>query len=281
MSIKWIKITTTMFDDEKIDFIESLPEADALLVIWIKLLTLAGKCNAGGYILLTENIPYTDEMLAHKFRRPINTVRLALQTFQRLKMVTIDEEARIYITNWEKHQNVDGLERIRERERLKKQRQRQKLKEQQMKLELPEECPGTVPGTDEGHVPQCPATDIDKEIDKEKEKIKIPFSEIIDYLNEKAGTSYKATTKKTRDLIQARWNEGFGLDAFKKVIDNKVAEWLDDPYWSKYLRPETLFSNKFEGYLNQKTIRKGRPANGGTSGLDPDRERQYRELGLL
>ena len=62
-----------MFEDEKIDFIESLPESDAILVIWIKLLTLAGKCNAGGFIFLTEKIPYTTEMLAHKFRRPINT----------------------------------------------------------------------------------------------------------------------------------------------------------------------------------------------------------------
>ncbi|MCR8983176.1 phage replisome organizer N-terminal domain-containing protein [Brevibacillus laterosporus] len=68
--IKWIKITTTMFDDQKIDFLESLPEADAILVIWIKLLTLAGKCNAGGYIFLTESIPYTDEMLSHKFKGP-------------------------------------------------------------------------------------------------------------------------------------------------------------------------------------------------------------------
>ena len=57
--IKWIKITTGMFQDEKIDYIESLPEADAILIIWIKLLTLAGKCNSNGFIFLTENIPYT------------------------------------------------------------------------------------------------------------------------------------------------------------------------------------------------------------------------------
>ncbi|NLC26147.1 MAG: replication protein, partial [Fastidiosipila sp.] len=74
-AVKWIKITTNMFDDEKIDFIESLPEADAILIIWIKLLTLAGKCNAGGFIYLADNIPYTEEMLTHKFKRPLNTVR--------------------------------------------------------------------------------------------------------------------------------------------------------------------------------------------------------------
>ena len=65
-NVKWIKITTTMFDDEKIDFIESLPEADSILIIWIKHLTLAGRTNADGLILLSDTIPYTEEMLAHK-----------------------------------------------------------------------------------------------------------------------------------------------------------------------------------------------------------------------
>ena len=65
--VKWIKITTDMFEHEKLDFILSLPESDAIIIIWIRLLTLAGKVNVGGYVFLTENIPYTEEMLAHKF----------------------------------------------------------------------------------------------------------------------------------------------------------------------------------------------------------------------
>lgn len=270
--IKWIKITTTMFDDQKIDFLESLPEADAILVIWIKLLTLAGKCNAGGYILLTESIPYTDEMLSHKFKRPLNTIRLALQTFQNLDMID-NENNTIHITNWEKHQNIDALEKIRERERLKKQRQREK---QKLQLSLPE----VVPGTEGGHVPLCPATEIEKELDKDKElkDIYIPFSEIVDYLNQKAQTAYKHTSKKTRDLIRARWNDGSTLDDFRKVIDNKTAEWLGDAEWSKYLRPETLFSNKFEGYLNQKSTSKGSGANAGP--LPAGRAALYDKYGL-
>ena len=82
--------------------------------------------------------------------------------------------------------------------------------------------------------------------------IYIPFAEVIDYLNDKTSSSYKSTTKKTKDLIKARCNEGFTLDDFKKVIDNKTAEWINDPNMSKYLRPETLFGTKFESYLNQK-----------------------------
>ena len=117
--VKWIKITTNMFEDEKIDFIESLPEADAILVIWVKLLTQAGKCNSNGYIFLTENIPYDENMLAHKFKKPVNTIKLALSTLERLGMIQLDEKGYISITNWEKHQNIEGLEKIREQTRKK------------------------------------------------------------------------------------------------------------------------------------------------------------------
>lgn len=80
----------------------------------------------------------------------------------------------------------------------------------------------------------------------------IPYSEIIAYLNKKAGTHYRATSKATQRMIKARWHEGFKLEDFKKVIDIKTAEWLDNEDMCKYLRPETLFGTKFEGYLNEK-----------------------------
>lgn len=79
----------------------------------------------------------------------------------------------------------------------------------------------------------------------------IPFSEIINYLNQKVGTHYRESSKKTKQLIKARWHEGFKLNDFKKVIDIKVMEWLHDGTMSKYLRPETLFGTKFESYLNE------------------------------
>ena len=126
--VKWIKITTNMFEDEKIDFIESLPEADAILIIWIKLLTLAGKCNAGGFIFLTEKIPYTPEMLSHTFRRPLNTVKLALKTLTELEMIEFSDEGFLKIANWEKHQNIEGLEKIREQNRLRQARYRARQK---------------------------------------------------------------------------------------------------------------------------------------------------------
>ncbi|GGN66371.1 conserved phage C-terminal domain-containing protein [Oceanobacillus indicireducens] len=84
---------------------------------------------------------------------------------------------------------------------------------------------------------------------------KIPYVEIVNYLNDVSGKNYRSSTRKTKDLIKARWNEGFGLDDFKKVIDIKNEEWKNDQKMNKFIRPETLFSPKFEGYLNQETKR--------------------------
>lgn len=82
----------------------------------------------------------------------------------------------------------------------------------------------------------------------------IPYKEIIDYLNGKTNSQFRNSTKKTQTLIKARFAEGFNLDDFKKVIDTKAAEWLNDSKMSKFLRPETIFGTKFESYLNQKSI---------------------------
>lgn len=79
----------------------------------------------------------------------------------------------------------------------------------------------------------------------------LPYKEIIDYLNFKTNSNYKHTLQKTKDLIKARINNGFTIEDFKKVIDKKTQEWLGTDF-EKFLRPETLFGNKFEGYLNQK-----------------------------
>ena len=81
---------------------------------------------------------------------------------------------------------------------------------------------------------------------------------VVEYLNQRTGSSYRPGTRSTADKIKARLNEGFTLDDFKVVIDKKAAEWTGTDY-EKFLRPETLFGSKFEGYLNQKT--KGRTKN--------------------
>ncbi len=123
--IRWIKLRIDMFDDEKIKIIQSMPEGDAILVIWIRIIALAGKCNAGGLILVEDEFPYTDEMLSVIFGKPLATVRLALQTFKRFRMIESTEKG-FYITNFDKHQNIEGLDKIREQNRIRKQRERAK-----------------------------------------------------------------------------------------------------------------------------------------------------------
>lgn len=125
--VSWIKLKVGMFDDSKIKYIEALPERDTIITIWVKLLTLSGKYNEQGYIMLSENLPYNEEMLANEFSRPINSIRLAIQTFETLGMIE-KVNGVIKVTNWEKHQNVEGLEKIRAQNRLRKQKQREKEK---------------------------------------------------------------------------------------------------------------------------------------------------------
>ena len=109
-NVKWIKITTDIFDDEKILLIESLPEADSIIVIWFKLLCLAGKMNNSGVFVMNDKVAYTDKMLATIFRRKESTVKLALETFQKFGMIEIVDDV-ITIPNWGKHQNLDSLEK--------------------------------------------------------------------------------------------------------------------------------------------------------------------------
>lgn len=111
-AISWIKLSVNIFDDEKIKLIRSMPEGDAIILIWIQLLCLAGKTNDGGAVYIGQHMNYTDEMIATICNQPLNTVRFALQTFEKFAMINLDNDGLIGIANWEKHQNVEGMERV-------------------------------------------------------------------------------------------------------------------------------------------------------------------------
>ena len=235
--IKWIKIATNIFDDEKLLLIENLPEADAIIVIWFKLLCMAGKQNNNGVFMLNDRIAYTEEMLATIFRKPLNVVRLALTTFEQYGMIEVIDNV-ITIPNWEKHQNIDKLETMREQARLRVAKCRAKQK-----------------NIIETNNEKCNVTEMLRnalEEDKEEDKNKNIIIDIVEYLNIKTKSSYRYSSEKTRRTINARLNEGFTLDDFKKVIDIKCTQWLGDEKMEQYLRPETLFGTKFESYLNTK-----------------------------
>lgn len=131
--VKWIKLDTDIFNNRKIKLIRKMPDGDAIVGIWLQILCLAGKINDDGLIYITKDIPYTDETLATEFDRPLNTIRLALQTFQQFGMVELTNNF-LAISNWQKYQSADKLERIREQNRIRKQKERQKIE-----LPLPED----------------------------------------------------------------------------------------------------------------------------------------------
>lgn len=239
--IKWIKITTDMFDNRKIKHLRKLPEGNNIVLIWVMLLTMAGRCNSGGLIFLTENIPYTPKMLADELDFEENTVQLALKALEQFNMIVTDQGF-FSIAGWEEYQNIEGLDKIREqtRKRVAAHREKQKMLTSDVTL----------------HVTQCNATEEDKEKDIDKERDKENISTIVSYLNEKAGTNYRETTKKTQEKIRSRLAEGFTVDDFKTVIDKMCASWIGDEKMERFLRPETLFGSKFENYLNAKVTRK-------------------------
>ena len=134
--VKWIKVSIYMFDgSRKIKQIETMPEGDTILVIWLKLLLLAGNVNDGGAIYLTPEIPYTEEMLATELRRPLNTVKMALTVFERFGMIEIVDDI-LHLSSWEKYQSVDKLAEIREQNRLAQQKSRAKRKLLQNKNDM-------------------------------------------------------------------------------------------------------------------------------------------------
>jgi predicted phage replisome organizer len=156
--VKWVKLTTDMFDNRKIKHLRKLPEGNNIVLIWVMLLTMAGRCNSGGMIFLTENIPYTAKMLADELDFEETTVTLALKALEQLDMIVTDDGF-FSIAGWEEYQNIEGMDKIREQNRLRKQKQREK---QKLLDGVSQECHVTVT--------QCHATEEEGEGDKEEEK---------------------------------------------------------------------------------------------------------------
>ena len=166
--IKWIKLKVGMFNDDRIKVIQAMPEGDALIVIWIRILILAGISNAEGYLMISENLPYTEEMLSTIFGKPPSTIRLALKTFETFGMVESCSEG-IFITDFAAEQG-EKMQDIREYNRIKKaeSRERAKQKRLEMSLAAQNESQGNVidkSRTSQGNMSTCQGTDIDKDID--------------------------------------------------------------------------------------------------------------------
>lgn len=127
--VKWIKISTDIFDDDKLQAISTLPDGSMIQLVWIKLLCLAGKCNEGGLLMVTRELPYTDDMLAKRFDMPIGVIQRALDVFQRAEMIDVIEN--IYmVSNWSKYQSTQSLEEFKKKNRERQKRFRDKKRQE-------------------------------------------------------------------------------------------------------------------------------------------------------
>ena len=128
-NVKWIKIDVNVFNNRKIRQIEKMPDGDTLLVIWFKLLCLAGTTNDNGLIYITPSVPFDPESLANEVGKPLNTVKLALSVFEKFGMIEIVDDI-IGLCSWDKYQSTEGLEKIREQNRERARRYRDKKKQE-------------------------------------------------------------------------------------------------------------------------------------------------------
>ena len=212
--IKWIKITTDIFDDEKMCLIDALPDRDAIIVIWIKLITLAGKLNTKGVLAISKNIVYTDEMLAQTFHRPLNTVRMALEVFEKFGMVEKIDGV-IMLPNWEKHQNIDGMEKIKEqnRNRAARHRQKQKLLAQNNESNVISNVTDNVTVTDDNAIDKELDKDIDIEIINNKVMTSSSLSENL------KNSGIHLTAKAHQQLLDYVGLDGMSFDMLNRAIE--------------------------------------------------------------
>ena len=214
--VKWIKIATDIFDDEKILLIESFPDAYAIITVWFKLLCLAGKKNNGGVFLMNDKIPYTDKMLTTIFRMNESTVKLALNAFEQFKMIEIVEGI-ITIPNWNKYQTLDAYERKKERDRLYQEERRAKQRA------LIEKSSDKSSDKSSERTSDVAVSDIDKE-DKDKERDirgnRVDYQQIADMYNATCVSFPRLTrlSEKRKRAIKAGLRK-YSIDDIKKVFE--------------------------------------------------------------
>ena len=245
--VKWIKITTDIFDDEKILLIESLPDAYSIIVVWFKLLCLAGKQNNSGVFMMNNQIAYTDKMLATIFRMKETTVQLALQTFEQFGMVEIIDGV-ITIPNWGKHQNLDQLESKKEymRNYMKEYREKQKL------LTSKTSCKTN----NKANVSQADKEeDKDSEEDNKNKEIRKPSKTDINEFFDSVWQLYPV--KKGKGQVSDTKRKALftiGYEEMSRAIGRYLQELKRDSHWRKAQNGSTFFNSGYVDYLDENFV---------------------------
>ena len=259
MADDWFKLNMDIFGNRKIKFVRRLPDGDSIALFWIALLAEARRCNSDGKIFLTENIPYTEDMLAEDFKFGENTVKSALEAFKQLDMIYMDNGF-ITITGWEDHQNAEGLAKIREQNRQRQAKYKAKQKEASSNGEVT--LPITLPVT------LGNATEEERESEGEsdiKNKIHIDCQQIVDLYHSicKSFPSVRSLSDARKKAIKARL-KSYTLDDFRTVFENaEASSFLKgvDGGWKAsfdWLIKEANMLKVLEGNYQDKPKRNGR-----------------------
>ena len=299
--IKWIKLSVNMFDDEKIKLIRTLPDGEKIVMIWVQMMCLAGKINDGGSVYMGQNLAYSDEMLATIFNQPLNVVRAALSTLHNFEMIDISDNGVIDILNWEKHQNIDGMERIQAQNRERKRRFDLRKKVKELGYDPNDESvPNEVKELEEyvkelGNVTVTSgnATEEDKiRIEEDKKRIntntvnKLPEKDLKsdfesiwkEYPNKKgkakAFTSYKKAIKDGVDN-QTILN---GINAYKKEIEIKRTDPEYIAYGSTWFNQQRWEDDyQTNGKVINPTFAQEAPTTADNLSVSAEEERMYQE----
>ena len=241
----YLRLKENFFDGEEMKIIEGMPDgylySNILLKLYLRSLKTDGRLMLGG------KIPYSPEMISSVTGHPVGIVKQAISIFKELGLIEILDNGAIYITDI---QNFIGRGRT-EADRIRE--YRKKIADEGKALI---DSPQVIDCT---NVRQKYTRDRDRDRDRDINTLsgkpdggqQKASDEIISCLNEKTKKHYKANTPKTVRLIRARLKEGFTVEDFKAVIEKKCDDWLGNEKMERYLRPETLFGTKFEGYLNE------------------------------
>ena len=244
----YLKLKDNFFDSEEIKILESMENGYKYSNILLKMYLKSIKRD--GLLVVNKKKPYSAEMIGTVTGHNTNDVKQALVLFEQLGLLETLSNGAIYMLDI---QNFIGKSTT---EADRKRAFRKSIDDKKTELFNKSMSLISMDSKSMGHLSDKSTPEIEIEIDKEIEIDNIysrvdstTYDEIISYLNEKTGKHYQASNKNTRKLINARLNEKFTIEDFKKVIDNKVSDWTGD--MEKFLRPQTLFGTKFEGYLNE------------------------------
>lgn len=214
--VKWIKLTTDMFDNRKIKYLRRLPDGNSIVLIWVMLLTMAGRCNAGGMIFLTENIPYTPKMLADELGFEENTVKLALGALESCDMVVMNR-GHFTVSGWDEYQNIEGMDKIREQNRIRQAKYKEKQKA------LPGNVTVTLPLTLGNATEEDKEEEIELDLEKDKRDT-TDLRSVVDLYHSICISfpKIRSLSESRKKAIKARLKT-YSLEDFKLLFENTEA----------------------------------------------------------